>query len=131
MGLRTYYKDNAYNALFNGEDKPWFIAGFYSYDGKPGISRFYRDFDDAKATKTPGAVKMDLIPGDIRAFYNPDTRSANYQFENTICLGNNQYFAFPWGTISLEDLMAKLSEVSSNPKTIRDLGGSRLITPGP
>jgi hypothetical protein len=69
----------------------------------------------------------------MRVFYNPDVKlgKGNYRYENTIYLGDDKYFAFPFGVVTKKQILDDLAAVSNNPETIRDLGGSDILKPGP
>ena len=132
MGLKSYLTSEKYNALF--KDKPWYIA----QDGTdptlgPCITRFYSnkfDYNAALGTKdTPGTVHMDLIPGDMRTFYNPYFKEGSeaYRLENTLYLGDNMYFAMPLGQVSSDTLIKYLKAQSTKPETVRDIGISRRV----
>lgn len=54
-------------------------------------------------------VGTDFIPGDVLYFYNPDHRHFAWIGENTVYLGNNEYFGHGIGIKTREDMIQALN----------------------
>lgn len=117
-GLRRLFGDKGYDRLFT-EKKPLYINGTLS-----GMQGFIQPFNFDRARAEKGEYTDDLIPGDQRGFYNPDFTDPVYRYENTIYVGNNKYFAFPFGIVSRDDLYKELRKFSKSKKIV-DCGYSR------
>jgi hypothetical protein len=112
-------------AFDNKVKNPWIL-------GPKGIimaitdPSYWKDDEWKKILKNAGK-KMDLIPGDLRSFYNPNYKVgySAYEFETAIYLGNGDYFAHPFGIRKGAQIMDELKKMSTSPETVRDLGISR------
>jgi protein-glutamine gamma-glutamyltransferase len=57
-----------------------------------------------------GGTVRDYLPGDIAVFLNPQGEKAIWRTENTIFLGNDQYFGPGLGIYSKEGIIKELND---------------------
>src|SRR5262249_6144854 len=80
--------------------------------GSPeGYLKLLKEMEDAVAQKKPPKRVSDLIPGDMRTFYNPKGKPP-FLRENTIYIGDGEYFAWGFADKSIfkkRDLIVRLT----------------------
>ncbi len=110
-----------FNDLFNGTTAQWYIVANWIDDAAGNwVSRFI--------TPVGGPTQpTDLIPGDMRVFGDPNVPNGSpYRFENTIYLGGDKYFAFPFGAVSKQTIIDKLVAKSAKPTEIGDNDATKI-----
>jgi hypothetical protein len=50
------------------------------------------------------ATELTLVPGDLRAFVNPDAVNPSWRRENVVYLGRGMFYAHPWGAKTEEEV---------------------------
>ena len=83
----------------------------------PNALKLVQQFEMAAAQKKSLKPVSDLIPGDLRIFYNPKG-TGNLIREITVYLGQGEYFAWPWGVLTRQQVIDNLTELTKQQKSI-------------
>lgn len=113
-GLRAYLSPDAFAALF--KDQALIIAGTY------GLNRFL--------SLPKAGDKQDLLPGDTQTFDNAGARTAEFANENTIYLGEGQYYAPGIGIKSEVEFVNILKADSNTRIVVPSQGYGKIKLPG-